>query len=76
MILIVTTTEVAASVLQSLCKPNVEVVYLGQDVDSKEIDRVYVLAPALTFGADMIQQVLTKVSGKIKKGSEVSIILV
>lgn len=67
-------SEMVAFALEALVRPDVEVVCVGQEIDSKEIDQaIFLCSPG---SHSMLTQVADKLKGKMKEGSQLTIIVI
>jgi hypothetical protein len=68
--------ESVAALLQGLVKPGVEVVALGQDIDSQSITDVYIVVPKDIPPLQLIQNASRWIKGRTTEKCELSIFAV
>jgi len=72
----VVNSEVAATILQTLCLPDVEVCYIGQRIDTKRIRRLYILMPATSISALAINDIIAEARPRMTEDAETRVILI
>lgn len=69
-------SEVTAIALEPLFRSGIEVCHMDQEVDSTNIEEIYLIAPFVGFNSQTVSAVAEKLVGKVGPHSTMSIVLI